>query len=307
MSDTEGRLVSMTALWHALRASSPPVVTPRPYDFDDGTRTRRLVRIEQGQRADPFDLSVCIDDVRYGELQPDLLLYLLPVCLQAWHDDLRGLTDYGAFVEHFYPVLADRGVFDSLLTPAQAAMVAAFIRQSILDEIDAQRGLSHGTRGRAVYRWIHAVTTYGVVRPDIAELWTAWWRMETIGRAVAAVQYASTLLYPDDANPIFAAWTRDEGGGPPSLWEFNGHLYTHRWQDANVAFLRQTLTVEAVTDLLERAATVLAGEPEHDAARKVLADVPARHGMLEARCGRLPDLLAQSAELNPVGWPEPLG
>jgi len=65
--------VSTTALWHALRASPPPVVTPRPYDFDDGTRTRRLVRIEQEKRADPFDLSVYIDDVRHGELQPELV------------------------------------------------------------------------------------------------------------------------------------------------------------------------------------------------------------------------------------------
>jgi hypothetical protein len=294
---------SMAAVWRALRASSPPVVTPRPYDFDDdGTHARRLVRIEQGQRADPFDLSIYIEDVRYGELQRDLLLYLLPVCLQAWHDDLRGVADSGAFVENFYPVLVDRGVFDTLLTPAQTSVVSAFMRRSILDEIDAQRGLSHGPRGRAVYRWVYAVTTYGVVLPDIADLWTPWWRVDTTGRAVAAVQYASVLLYPDDANPVFAAWTRDEGGGPPSLWEFNGHLYTHRWQDANVAFLRRMLTVDAVTDLLERAAAALVGEPEHEAAASVLADVPVRRETLAARCGELPDRLAQSTELNSLRW-----
>ena len=305
---TAPEAASMADIWRALRAPSSPAITQRPTDRDDRAHMHRLAQIEQVQRADPMDLSFYAQDVRYSEIQRDLLVHLLPVCLQAWHDDLRGLAnDYEGFVADFYPLLADRSVFDTHLTPAQTTVVSAFMRQSILDEIDAQRGLFHSGLGRAVYRWIMAVTTYGVVRPDIAELWTAWWRVDTTGRAVAAVQYASALMYPDDANPIFAAWTRAEGGGPPSLWEFNGHLYSHRWQDANVAFLRQTLTVEAVTDLLERAATVLTGEPEHGAARKVLADVPARLGMLAARCGQLPTLLAQSAELNPVGWPDPRG
>jgi hypothetical protein len=119
---------------------------------------------------------------------------------------------------------------------------------------------------------------------------------------VAAVQYASALLYPDDANPIFAAWTPHEGGGPPSLWEFKGHLYTHRWHDANIAFLRRTLTADALIDLLERAAAALVGAQEYGAAARVLADVLARREMLAARCGELADLLAQTQETDLLHW-----
>jgi hypothetical protein len=45
---------------------------------------------------------------------------------------------------------------------------------------------------------------------------------------------------------VFAPWTGDGRGGTPCLWEFNGHLYSHRWLEPNVEFLSRTLTVSAV-------------------------------------------------------------
>ena len=82
--------------------------------------------------------------------------------------------------------------------------------------------------------------------PDISQLCTAWWSLGSVGRAIAIVQYASCLLYGATDNPVFTAWTRIGGGGPPSLWEFAGHLYTHRWQEPNVSSLREALTPQAV-------------------------------------------------------------
>jgi hypothetical protein len=38
------------------------------------------------------------------------------------------------------------------------------------------------------YRWIQALTTCGVLLPDLERLWTAWWPLEAVGRAIAAVQ-----------------------------------------------------------------------------------------------------------------------
>lgn len=128
------------------------------------------------------------------------------------------------------------------------------MRQSILEEIDEQRGLTYKGAAARPYRWLGALATYGVVLPDIELLWTAWWSLDTIGRATAAVQYASCLIYPENENPIFAPWTADAGGGPPCLWEFQGHLYTHRWLQPNVDFLKKALTPGAVKDLV--AATV---------------------------------------------------
>ena len=95
------------------------------------------MQLRPGEPAKPGDLWDYTQDLRYTEIQPELFRYLLPVCLQAWQDDLRGARDYGGFVEHFYPVLADRHVFDTHLMPNQTSAVSEFMRQSILAEIEA--------------------------------------------------------------------------------------------------------------------------------------------------------------------------
>jgi hypothetical protein len=291
---------AIAALRLALGAHSPPsTITQEAFDHD-ADHLHRLVLLKPGELAKPGDLWDYAQDLRYTEIQRELFTYLLPVCLQAWRDDLCGVRDYGGFVEHFYPVLADRHVFDTHLTPKQAAAVSEFMRQSILAEIDDQRGLAYSGMNARPYRWTRALTTYGVLLPDMDRLWTAWWTVSTIGRAVSSVQYISALMYPNDANPVFAPWTRDEGGGPPCLWDFEGNLYSHRWLEPNVNFLRRTLNVPAVTDVLNRAVEALKSEPEHDVAARMLAEVPSRTEMLAARCTELPRLLATRQEPSPM-------
>ena len=194
-------------------------------------------------------------------------------------------------IEHFYPVLADRHIFDLNLTPKQSAVVSEFMRQTILEEIDDQRGLAfQGSRTRP-YRWFRALTTYGVLRPDVDRLWTGWWTLNTVGRAIAAVQYISCLMYTEKENLVFASWTPDRGGGPPRLWEFEGHLYAHRWLEPNVNFLKGFLTVQRVSDALVQSVERLVGQPEFDAATAVQQDFPLCTTTLKARCAELPQLL----------------
>jgi hypothetical protein len=150
--------------------------------------------------------------------------------------------------------------------------------------------------GTPPYRWITALMTHGVLFPDIDRLWIPWWSIDTTGRAVAAVQYISCLMYPENENPVFAPWTRDGGGGPPQLWEFGGHLYEHRWLEPNVSFLRRTLNPKAVDDALSRAVARLAGLPEHEKAVKVQSDIPLCMETLAARCLDLPHLLETKQE-----------
>ena len=292
--DTE----SIAALRVALGATSPPSrITQEAFDHD-ADHLRRLVQLKPGEPAKPGDLWDYTQDLRFTEIQRELFTYLLPVCLQAWRDDLRGARDYGGFVEHFYPALADRHVFDTHLTPKQTAAVSEFMRQSILAEIDDQRGLSYRGMNARPYRWTRALTTHGVLLPDIERLWTAWWALGTTGRAVSSVQYVSALMYPNEASPIFAPWTRDEGGGPPCLWEFGGNLYSHRWLEPNIDFLRRTLNEPAVTDVIKRSVEALKGEPDHEIAARMLAEVPRRIETLAARCAELPILLATTQEAD---------
>lgn len=285
------------SLQRALGTRMPPEkITQETFDHDD-RHLHRLVQVGPGVRAEAIDLWAYTQDLLYTEIQGPLLAYLLPFCLEAWRDDLRGThRGYGGFVEHFYPVLANRRVFETHLTSQQSVAVSEFMRQSILEEVDDQRGLSYQGSGARPYRWIQAMTTQGVLLPDVGRLWTAWWSLGTVGRAIAVVQYVSCLMYSENENPVFAPWTRDGGGGPPCLWAFGGHLYAHHWQEQNVDFLKGALTVVAVKDVLKRAVEHLVGQPEHAAAELVQADFPLCTATLESRCTELPRLLATNQE-----------
>jgi hypothetical protein len=279
-------------LRRAFGLSVPPKITQAPFE-GNSKHLSRLAGLPPGERAEASDLWEYMQDLLYtDEIQGSLLAYLLPCCLEAWREDLRGTrTEYGGFVEHFYPVLANRNVFDQYLTPAQTAAASEFMGASILEEIDDQQGLVYqGTTARP-YRWIRALTTLGVLLPDVDRLWTAWWSVDTVGRAIATVQYVSCLMYRKNENPVFAPWTPARGGGPPCLWEFGGHLYEHRWLDENVHFLKKILNARGTSDVLNRGVQRLLGQPEHNLAADVQADVPLCAETLTARCAELPRLL----------------
>ena len=247
--------------------------------------------LRPGEAADGDDLWEYVHDLRNTDIQTPLFVYLLPFCLKVWRDDLRGVEGHGGIVEHLYAVLADRHVFDLQLNESQGEAVSEFVQQAILEEIDNQRGRTfHGARARP-YRWFRALTTYAVLRPDVGRLWNAWWALETVGRAVAAMQYISCLMYSETENPVFVPWTPDGGGGPPVLWEFEGHLYSHRWLQPNVDFLKATLTSERVEKILANAVRRLAGEPEHGIATTLRTDFPLCEKTVMLRCSELPRLL----------------
>ena len=288
-------------LRRAFPSRPPSHITQEP--FDSGLKhLGALARLHPGNRAQPSDLWEYTQDLLYcTEIQGPLLTFLLPYCLEAWRDNLRGThTGYGGFVEHFYPALAKKHVLDRYLTHAQTLAVSQFMRESILAEIDDQRGLAYKGMGARAYRWIRALTTHGVLLPDVGQLWTTWWSTDTVGRAIATVQYVSCLMYEQNENPVFAAWTRDEGGGPPCLWEFEGHLYENRWLEPNVQFLRENLNQQTVERALDRAVSYLAGQTEHESALEVQQDLPLCAETVVARCAQLPALLRTT--LRPLEW-----
>jgi hypothetical protein len=58
-------------------------------------------------------------------------------------DDLRGARDYDGFVDYFHRCPRIGMFFDTHLTPQQTAAVSEFMRQSMLAEIDDERGLAY--------------------------------------------------------------------------------------------------------------------------------------------------------------------
>lgn len=279
----------------------PSRITQRPFDGDTG-HLEHLAALDPRDKADPYALVDYAHDVLYeSEVQADLFRYALPFCLRAWRDDVVGEDQrYGGGVEMLYLALARR--LNELLTSDQWEAVSAFMRDGILEEIENQSGLAYSGSGARPYRWFYALAAFGVILPGVEELWRHWCALETVGSAVAAVQYVSCLMYGESDNPIFVPWTRDGGGGPPVLWEFAGHLYTHRWLDPNVRFLDGMLTEDTVRSVLTRAVARLDGELEEGVAARVLADLPQRADIVRSRCEELPRILARAQD--PGDWIE---
>jgi hypothetical protein len=141
--------------------------------------------------------------------------------------------------------------------------------QTILEEIDDQRGLAYqGSRARP-HRWIRAVTTYGVLLPDVERLWSAWWSLDTIGRAMAAMQYISCLMYPENENPVFAAWTANDGGDN-TIRAWLGHVSLDTTQVYAEMDLEMKARALEKCDTMEfEKHTVVSGEPLMDFLRAI--------------------------------------
>src|SRR6476660_8172307 len=104
--------LSVFGLRRAFSSKPPKQITQEP--FDSGPKhLHTLAKLHPGDRPEASDLWEYTQDLLYsGEIQDSLLAYLLPFCLEAWRDDLRGTHSGCGFAEHFYPVLASKHVFD---------------------------------------------------------------------------------------------------------------------------------------------------------------------------------------------------
>jgi len=240
----------------------PRLIVQGEYDVDP--QVFRKLCNAPGAEADPNLLYQYVHDVCWLDdesIQPELLEVVLPKCLEMWRKDIvRMDLEHGGTVEMFWTAMARHQGFKKLLSIKQFEAVGSFISDGILDSIDLERSLSfEGMVGRTPYHWFHALGSFATVFSTLAELWEEWWSSKSSGHARGVLQYASCLMYPEYQNPIFAPWTHDRGGGPPGLWETEGHIYDRPWREENIAFLRSTLTPEYIRGSMQSAADMLDG------------------------------------------------
>lgn len=278
----------------ALGVREPPHrIWQQPFDYDP-SHLRKLCLLD-GSLPAGADVVTYAHDLRYEELQPDLLRFLLPVCLQAWRSYLfaTGSSPYGGFVEHFSPALAARSDLLDILEK--------FMSDSILDRMDEETALHFAGMGASPYKWFYALGSFAVIFAGLEPLWTQWWRMETPGHAHAALQWASHLMYEDGQNPIFSPWTPLGGGGPPGLTETDGHIYDRGWRPENITFLQATLSVEYFHIRLLRALQVLGDDPS-GVPQKMASDFDLQKTLLALRIQQLPAMLAQPPMMGLPEW-----
>jgi hypothetical protein len=286
------------------RPPPPGEILQEPLDGDPA-HYARLCALEDGALPRPRDFGDYVDDICYMEtVQAELFAHLLPACLQVWRHDLlhNHRSDYAGNVEIFQSALARRPLLDDCLTPTRRAAVGAFMRDAVLDRIDREDSLSHAGQYASAYAWFFRLGAFAVMFPELEALWRAWWRFETPGQAVAALQYASCLLYEDRDNPIFAPWTREDGGGTPGLWETDGQIFDGHWKMENVLFFMETVTPEYLHNALGRAKGALAGALDSEVPARMLAEFAGQQPLLEHRLAVLPDILSKQLDAT-LEWP----
>lgn len=276
----------------------PKTVTERQFDYNDDALDR-LARTPHEQ-IDFGDLWYYHHDLAYVELQPDLFDYLFPACLMDWHDSLMRNRPASHGDSEFHYGVHRGDIFEKMVTAERRDLIYEFFRDSFLERLDAERGFVYSGTETPAYGWMGRFNSLGLVMPRIDMLWEPWWSVETPGRAVAALQYCSGLMYLEGENPLFGPWTHDRGGGGPYLWEADSLIYDVGWKPENIDFLSKILTVDFVEHLIGKVVTRLEAEPEWEKARRVAGDFPERRELVAFRVAELPLLLAMPT--RPDAW-----
>lgn len=251
----------------------PQRIWERQFDYDDEA-LHRIARTPYDE-IDFSDLWYYHHDLAYVELQPDLFAYLFPVCLMDWHQTLMQNEACSHGDSEFHYGVWQGNVFEKMMTPEQREAVFEFFRDSFLIRLDAERGFVYSGSKTPAYGWMGRFSSLGIILPGIEKLWNTWWSLNTPGRAVAALQYCSGLMYFEwDENPLFGNWTQAEGGGGPYLSNNDSHIYQAGWLPENLAFLTKALTPDFVKDRVKCAVDCLKNEPEWDTAKRLKDDLP---------------------------------
>jgi hypothetical protein len=291
---------SLSRVIQVLGQSVPPrSITQQAFDYNT-EHYQRLCHLG-GAMPSSRDLYRYAEDMRYMPLQPDLLRYLLPICLNAWRVELlnEGQSDYAGFSEQFWTTLSPRPeaqgtlVLESELTAKECYTVMEFMRDSLLERMAQETQLHFVGSNSSPYQWFQALGSFCIVFPTLSDLWEKWWQMDTVGYAYCVLQYISCLMYRDDGNPVFPPWTPDKGGGPPELWGNANLVSCFGWRKENASFLAKEITLDYLAVNLEKAAEIIGISQGTSVPEKMLADWPKCRDLAASRIAELPLLVSQ--------------
>jgi hypothetical protein len=279
----------------------PTKVWEKQFDYFD-RELQKLARKPYDQ-IDEGDLWYYFLDLSYVEkLQPDLFNYLFPACLEFWYDTLLRNESAEPGGAEFHSSLLSGRILEKMVISVQREAIFDFFEDGLLDRIDQERGFIYAGSQTPANAWIARFNSVGLVAPRIRQIWTRWWEMNSCGQAVAALQYASGLMYLQGENPLFGVWTPTEGGGGPYLWENDSAVHESGWLQENTSFLMEQLSVDYIANKIEQAASKLAGEPEEEKATQLISDLDDRRMIVDRRIKELPVLLSRAPQYGIYEW-----
>lgn len=288
--------------WHRVRDifdhPKPPFkIWERQFDyFDDELKKLAQTPYEQIEFG---DLWYYHHDLAYVELQPEVFNYLFPVCLMDWHLTLMANESCSHGDSEFHYGLVQGDVLEKMLTAKQCSQVGELFVDSMLVRLDSETELRMSGSRASAHGWISRLNSLGLVMPVIPTVWAEWWKLDTTGRSISAIQYLSGLMYFEGENPVFDMWTPEHGGGGPYLWANDSYIYDRGWIEENVKFLASVLNYDFVSLHLQQAVIKLADHRDVAVAEHVLNDLEDRKDIIEARSAELPSLLRKK---KTNGW-----
>ena len=190
--------------------SAPTRIWEEQFDGNDAD-LRRLVK-QDWRTVTGNEIWCYLYDLAYVELQPNLFQYLFPLCLNFWYDTLMRNEGAETGIDFHYSIHQGK-ILDKMLTPDQREAVLHFFYDGFIDRIEAERGFVYDGTNTPAYGWLQRFNSLGYIAPVIGPIWLSWWKLDSPGKAVSSIMYASGLVYLQGENPIFAAWTPDGGGG----------------------------------------------------------------------------------------------
>jgi hypothetical protein len=266
------------------------------HQFDDFNAELQQMARKRPEDITLDDLSYYVHDLAYVDLQKDLFEYLFPVCLFHWYQALMR-NESCEWGPEFHYAVHEGHLLERMVTASQREAICQLFHDGLIERIEAERGSVYRGSGTPAYAWMYRFNSLGLIAPVIERIWQTWWTLDSPGKAVSAIMYASGLMYLKHDNPIFAAWTPDRGGGGPWLAGSDSHVFADGWRVENLEFMTRTLRYSYIRAKVEHAANVLKGEPEAALAARVAADSASHEEIVNLRIGNLLNQLK-----NPNEW-----
>jgi hypothetical protein len=268
------------------RPRPPGVVTQQQFDGNDDALRRLADPREEPSDGDLVEYAL---DLKYVQLQPDLFAWLFPRMMEVWRRYVLTDTEH-LWIDEFYGAMAMRPEVFGFGGKKRKHVVHHYMAEVVIGRIDRTAPL-HPDRSRGTYSLFDHLSVLGIINPEYAEFWQAWWDLSTPGRCRVAIQWASTLMFFDEDNPIFPPWTPYGGGGAPVLWDHHGMIFDQGWSSANVSFIERQLSVQYLRERLRKAADRLRSEHDGPLAEAVWNAFDDCEPLLASRIRELPALL----------------